>query len=364
MPIDEKQNRSYALFNSRKCVKLVYIRPFILKIHQTEENTMKLTQLYAGVALALGLAVAGSAVAQPTTQETTQNTQAQDNRLVLLGTQGGPRVGVKRANPANLIVINGKKFVVDAGYGVSMQMVKAGYRLQDLDYIFITHMHSDHTLEYGNLFYNAWVTGGLKKPVQVYGPTGMKNMTEAFFKTNEIDITTRMADEGRADPRKLIQVHEIQKLNPVFNQDGVKVSAIKSIHPPFDETYSFKFEFNGKTVVFSGDTAYNKDMVAFAKGADYLVHEVQYEDGIRRLAKKLAGDSQSAEQQYQHFKGSHTNTEELGRLAQAAGVKNLVLTHYVPGDDPLITDAMWEEGVKQFYQGNVVVGKDLTSIDL
>ena len=91
---------------------------------------------------------------------------------------------------------------------------------------------------------------------------------------------------------------------------------------------------------------------------------MQYEDGIRRLAKKLAGDKQSAEQQYQHFKGSHTNTEELGRLAQAAGVKNLVLTHYVPGDDPLITDAMSEEGVKQFYQGNVVVGKDLTSIDL
>ena len=111
-----------------------------------EEKTLKLKQLYTGGALALGLAVAGSAWAQTSTAAATHGVQAQDNRLVLLGTQGGPRVGVKRANPANLIVINGKKFVVDAGYGVSMQMVKAGYRLQDLDYIFITHMHSDHTL--------------------------------------------------------------------------------------------------------------------------------------------------------------------------------------------------------------------------
>ena len=331
---------------------------------------MKLKTVSISMTLVLGLALASAAEAESMNTLSTQgnqagqNLQAQDNRLVLLGTQGGPRVGVKRANPANLLVINGKKFVVDAGYGVSVQMVKAGYRLQDLDYVFITHMHSDHTLEYGNLFYNAWVTGGLKKPVQVYGPTGMKNMTEAYFKSNEIDINTRMADEDRADPRKLITVHEIQQLNPVFKQDGIKVTAIKSIHPPFDETYSFKFEFNGKTVVFSGDSAYNAEMVKFAKGADYLVHEVQYEDGIRLLAKKLAGDSQSAEQQYQHFKGSHTNTDELGRLAQAAGVKNLVLTHYVPGDDPLITDKMWEEGVKQFYTGNVVVGKDLTSIDL
>ena len=324
---------------------------------------MKFTQLSTLMAISAGLLLASPVFADSRPQTNT-SAQAQDNRLVLLGTQGGPRVGVKRMNPSNLLVINGKKFVVDAGYGVSLQMVKAGYRLQDLDYIFITHMHSDHTLEYGNLFYNAWVTGGLKKPVQVYGPRGMQNMTDAFFKANEIDIRTRMADEDRADPSKLVQVHEISQLQPVFQQDGIKVSAIKSIHPPFDETYSFKFEFNGKTVVFSGDTAYNQDMVAFAKGADYLVHEVQYEDGIRRLAQKLAGDSQSAEQQYQHFKGSHTNTEELGRLAQAAGVKNLVLTHYVPGDDALISDKMWEDGVKQHYKGNVVVGKDLTSIDL
>lgn len=289
------------------------------------------------------------------------------NRLVLLGTKGGPRVGgtgsnlgnLSRMNPANLLVIGGVPYVIDCGYGVSMQLVKAGIPLPQLRYVFITHHHSDHQLEYGNLLYAAWASG-LNHPVDTYGPPGLEKMTRDFLAMNAIDIATRIEDEGKPDLRRLIQAHDIRNLDRVFGNGQVKVSAMRSLHPPFHDSYGLKFEFDGKTVVFSGDTAYNPKLAEFAKGADYLVHEVQYGPGVEALAKRLP----NAKRALEHFLASHTMTEDVGRIAAAAGVKNLVLSHFVPGDDPSITDEMWAEGVRKHYKGNILVGHDLMSIEL
>lgn len=289
------------------------------------------------------------------------------NRLVLLGTKGGPRVGgtgsnlanLSRMNPANLLMIGGVPYVIDCGYGVSMQLVKAGVPLPQVRYVFITHHHSDHELEYGNLLYAAWASG-LNHPVDTYGPPGLEKMTRDFLALNRIDIETRIKDEGKPDLRRLIQAHDIRNLDRVFSNDQVKVSAMRSLHPPFHDSYGFKFEFDGKTVVFSGDTAYNPKLAEFAKGADYLVHEVQYGPGVEALAKRVP----NAKRALEHFLASHTMTEDVGRIAAAAGVKNLVLSHFVPGDDPSITDEMWAEGVRKHYKGNILVGHDLMSIAL
>ena len=119
--------------------------------------------------------------------------QAQEkkrSRLVLLGTKGGPRVGAAgRSNPANLLVIDGVPYVIDCGYGVSRQLVRAGVPLNTLRYIFITHNHSDHVLEYGPLLYNGWATG-LKQQVDVYGPPPLVQPTEAFMQSMRFDIDT------------------------------------------------------------------------------------------------------------------------------------------------------------------------------
>jgi ribonuclease BN (tRNA processing enzyme) len=286
---------------------------------------------------------------------------------VLLGTKGGPRVGgtgknlanLSRMNPSSLLVIGGVPYVIDCGYGVSMQLVKAGVPLQSLRHVFITHHHSDHEIEYGNLIYNAWATG-LNNAVAAYGPPGLEKMTRDFLALNQIDIETRIKDEGKPDLRKLIQAHDIQDLDHVFSNDQVRVSAIRALHPPLENSYGFKFEFRGKTVVFSGDTTYNPELAKFAKGADYLVHEVLYLPGVDAMAKRVPNAATLRE----HLLASHTTTEGAGRIAAEAGVKNLVLTHFVPGDDPSITDAMWAEGVRKHYTGNIVVGRDLLSIDL
>ena len=122
--------------------------------------------------LAAGALAAGSAPAGTLAQ------RAGRTRLVLLGTKGGPRVGGERANPANLLQVDGVPYVVDCGYGVARQLVQAGVPLTSLRHIFITHHHSDHNLDYGNLVYNAWASG-LASRVEAFGPRGLEEMTRA-----------------------------------------------------------------------------------------------------------------------------------------------------------------------------------------
>jgi ribonuclease BN (tRNA processing enzyme) len=133
-----------------------------------------------------------------------------------------------------------------------------------------------------------------------------------------------------------------------------------ALHPPFQDAYGFKFEFSGRTVVFSGDTAYNPKLADFAHGADYLVHEAMYQPAVKALLSRVP----NADRLMQHLLAAHTVTEDVGRIAAAAQVKNLVLSHLVPGDDTSITDEMWAAGARQYYHGNVIVAKDLMSIDL
>src|ERR1044072_902467 len=129
--------------------------------------------------------------------------QKKPTRVILLGTKGGPRVGeIGRSNPSTLLLINGVPYVVDCGYGASKQLLNAGIALNQIRYVFITHHHSDHNLELGPLFYNAWITG-LPVTVDAYGPPGLTNMIRDFFNYQKFDIDTRIQEEGRTDPGTL-----------------------------------------------------------------------------------------------------------------------------------------------------------------
>lgn len=279
-------------------------------------------------------------------------------RIILLGTKGGPRVGESgRSSPSTLILINDIPYVVDCGYGVSRQSLAAGILLNRLRYIFITHHHSDHNIEYGALFYNAWITG-LPVHVDAYGPTGLRKMTQDFFNYLKFDIETRMVDEGRPDPRKLIFAHDFNKPGVVMQNEDVKVTTCLVSHPPIKQSYAYRFDAKDRSVVISGDTAYLPELAEFAKGADVLVHEVMYLPGIEALLKRLP----NAKRLREHLMAAHTLPEDVGRIAERAGVKTLVLTHFVPGDDPSITDEQWAEGVRKYFKGRIIVGKDLMEI--
>jgi ribonuclease BN (tRNA processing enzyme) len=284
--------------------------------------------------------------------------QNKPTRIVLLGTKGGPRVGeAGRSNPATLLVINDVPYLIDCGYGVTKQLISAGIALDRLRYIFITHHHSDHNLEFGPLIYNTWITG-LPAQIDAYGPPGLTKMARQFFDYQKFDIDVRIVDEGRTDPRKLLTTHEISEPGVVLTNTHVKVSMCVVRHPPIKDAYAYRFDAKDRSVVISGDTAYAPELAEFAKGADVLVHEVMYLPGIEALLKRLP----NAKRLREHLMAAHTLPEDVGKIAAQAGVKTLVLTHFVPGDDASITDEQWSADIRKHFKGQIVVGRDLLEI--
>jgi ribonuclease BN (tRNA processing enzyme) len=301
----------------------------------------------------------GSAAALSAPSALAQAPAKPRSRIVFLGTKGGPRVGIGASNPANLVVVNDTPFVIDCGMGVSRQLVNAGVPIQSVKHIFISHHHSDHNLEYGNLFYNAWAAG-LSTPIHSFGPKGIEQMTKTYWELNKFDVETRIEDEGRPDPRPLLIAKDILDDGVVLQTADVKVTAFRTPHPPIVDSFAYKFETPDGTVVFSSDTAYNPKLAEFARGADVLVHECLYVPAVDRLVLKTRNGATLKK----HLMESHTTTEDVGRIAAAAGVKLLVLSHFVPGDDPEVTDENWIEGARKNFAGKIIVAKDLMQLAL
>jgi ribonuclease BN (tRNA processing enzyme) len=279
-------------------------------------------------------------------------------RIVFLGTKGGPRVGLGPSNPANLLMVNGTPFVVDCGMGVSHQLVAAGVPLESIKYIFISHHHSDHNLEYGNLAYNAWATG-LSTPIHSFGPKGLEAMTQTYWELNRFDIETRIEDEGRPDLRKLLIAKDITEDGVVLETADVKVTAFRTPHPPITDNFAYKFETPDGVIVFSSDTNYNPKLAEFAKGADVLVHEALYVPWVDKLVTRVKNGATLKK----HLLESHTAAEDVGRIADAANVKLLVMSHLVPGDLD-VTDEQWLTEAKKTFKGRIMVARDLIELKL
>jgi ribonuclease BN (tRNA processing enzyme) len=155
-----------------------------------------------------------------------------------------------------------------------------------------------------------------------------------------------------------VVVHEIKQAGSVVENDEVKVTAVRVKHPPIEQSYAYRFDAKDRSIVISGDTAYDPTLATFARGADVLVHEVMHPEHLEAILKRVPNATKLRE----HLIASHTNPEDVGKIASAAAVKTLVLNHFVPGDDPSMTDATWSEGVKKHFSGRIVVGKDLLEI--
>jgi ribonuclease BN (tRNA processing enzyme) len=306
---------------------------------------------------AIGLSGLFSKKVLAQTKDVATSLSKSGTRLVLLGTGGGPRPNKMRAQSSWVVLVNDIPYVVDCGEGVSRQLAFANVPLRNLRYIFITHHHSDHNLDYGNLIYNAWVSG-FKGHIDTYGPPPLEKMTKLYFDMNAYDINIRIPDEGRPPLAPMIQVHEFSKDGVVMQNESVKVTAALVNHPPVEPSFAYRFDTPDRSIVFSGDTTPWDNLIKLAQGADVLVHEVIHKPSLAKLMARIP----NADRLVEHIVASHTTHTDVGKVAKAAGVKTLVLTHFVPSDDPSLTDEMWIEGAKIHFDGKIVVGKDLMEI--
>ena len=280
------------------------------------------------------------------------------DQLVLLGTGGGPTPKALRAAPSMALMIGGQLHIIDAGNGVARQAALAGLPLKNLAQVWITHLHNDHVADAFTLPWLAW-SGALTTPVTVHGPRGMKQMARDWLRFARVDIETRMADEGRPDLRKMISVAEVQP-GVQLEAGGLKVTAARVEHPPLVDSFAYRFDWAGKSVVWSGDTRPCQALIDLARGADFLVQEVMYLPAMERL---IASES-NAPTLRAHLLASHTLAEQAGEIAAAAGVKTLVLSHFVPGGDASVTDDMWQAAAAKAFPGKIIVGRDLLRLAL
>jgi ribonuclease BN (tRNA processing enzyme) len=287
-----------------------------------------------------------------------QSPQTSKTRLILLGTGGGPRPRTATMATAQVIVIRDRLYVVDCGDGVARQLVLAGLPLTALRHVFITHHHSDHNADYGNLLLLAWASG-LRERVDTWGPPPLERITQLFLEMSATDIETRVADEGRAPLAPLIHAHNLSAPGLVLQDEHVKVTSAVATHPMIKSAFAYRFDTDDRSIVISGDTAMSDALIALAKGADVLVHEVILLEAIDRLAARVP----TATTLKKHLLASHTTAEDCGRVAAAAGVKTLVLSHFVPPDDPLVPEPAWVEAARRHFSGRIIFGRDLLEIN-
>ena len=278
-------------------------------------------------------------------------------RVVILGTKGGPSLrNANRMPTSSLIEIGGKICVVDCGLGVTRSLAIAGVELTKIDFVFLTHLHSDHILELGPLLYTAWASG-MSQPVWLCGPSGTREYWDGFIQSMRFDIELRIGDEGRQDLRKLVNLVEYAEGEIPVN--GLDVVALRVPHPPVRECYALRFDREGWRVTFGADTAYFPPLAEFAANSDILIHEAMLEKGVDKLVKR----SRHASRLREHLIASHTEAKDVARIAKASASRHLVLNHLVPVDDPEIGESDWIDSISAIWDGRVTLGYDGLEIE-
>jgi ribonuclease BN (tRNA processing enzyme) len=259
---------------------------------------------------------------------------------------------------SHVMLSNGAAYVLDCGLSVTDQFARTGIPFPALRSIFITHHHADHNIEYGPLLVIGWING-MPLDVRAFGPPPLKQMTEDFMRAYKTTVDF-WAEDLKMKPLVTLDVKEVSAAGPVTQDDNVKVSAIVVEHPPVKPALGYRFDFKDRSIAFSGDTAPSEAVAKMAKGADVLVHEAMYVPAIETYIRgEIAkGRPIKFEDLMAHMKADHTPVEDVGRIAQEAGVKTLVLSHLIPAFDS-ITDDTWRAPAAKYFKGEIIVGKDL-----
>lgn len=276
--------------------------------------------------------------------------QKQITKLVLLGT-GTPITNAERSGPSLAIVVNNASYIVDCGPGVVRRAGAASEKeiealqTKNLKRLFITHLHSDHTIGYPDIIFSPAVLHR-KEALEVYGPIGLQNMTNHIMQAYQEDMNMRIHGLEKGEPEGYqVNVHEVDS-GIIYKDSNIIVTAFQVKHGTWKSALGYKFTTADKTIVVSGDCTYSEELIKQAENCDILVHEVYSEKG---LSTKTDDDKA-------YFPAFHTSTSQLATIANKAKPKLLVLTHQLPLGQPM--QNLIDE-ISVTYKGAIVNGKDL-----
>lgn len=304
------------------------------------------------------------------------------DELILLGTAGGPAPVAGRAGIASALRVNGRIYLVDCGRGTPTGFVNAGLDFAEVDAVFLTHLHADHTGDLPGLLVYGWGlrTGqsGPLPPIDIHGPgrpdtlpdsdgpfrrhglirpelpaPGTADLVHGIVDAFAYHFNIMPLDSDMPDPAALARGHDIGATDrpvTVFEDDHVCVTAVSVAHGHAHPSLAYKFRTPTGTIVFSGDTRPDDRLRQLAAGADILVHEVVNLDHLR--------GSGTPEPVLDRMGALHTDVHDVGRLAEEAGVGMLVLTHFIPADPTAVAPDRWRDAVSMHYSGNLLVGAD------
>lgn len=271
-------------------------------------------------------------------------------RIVLLGT-GTPNAEPDRSGTAIAIVVNDTPYLIDCGPGVVRRANAANrrgttaLRPANLRHLFITHLHTDHTLGYPDLIFTPW-TLERDVPLKVFGPAGTKRMTEHILAAYDEDIRMRIDGLEPANTEGYkVDVTEIEP-GVIFQDENVTVRAFLVKHGSWEAAYGFRFETPDRVIVVSGDTAPTPELIEAARGCDVLLHEVYSKAGFEKRTPVWK----------RYHRSFHTSTEELADIASQINPTLLILYHQLFWGS---SDADLLDEIRQTYKGRVVSGKDL-----
>jgi|MEHZ01.3.fsa_nt_MEHZ010992026.1_12 ribonuclease Z len=278
-----------------------------------------------------------------------------DFKVTLLGT-GDPIPRVDRFGPATLVEIGDQKLLFDVGRGASQRLIQLGISLSAIDAVFITHFHSDHVNGLSDLWMTGWIppwVGQRKKPFEVWGPVGTKNMLDHLELAFEANTNIRIPDELLSPEGIDTLAHEFDEDGVVFEKDGIVVTAFAVDHGELIKpTYGFRIDYDGRSVAISGDTRYDENLIEAAAGVDLIIHEVAL------VSDELLASSE----QIRRIVAHHTLPEEAGVVFDKIGPKLAVYTHLVMLSSPAIPEAPLASlltRTRSSYDGPLIIGEDL-----
>lgn len=294
--------------------------------------------------------------------------------LVLLGTRAGPGIDIAHGQTGSAVIVDGRPYLIDCGYGTLRQLVASNVGYLQLNTLFFTHLHDDHTGDLPALMSFQWTNGKTTK-TDAYGPYGTNRLVTACVAVIHDNVEIRTADEGRTtDVDAQFHGHDVTAGDTavqVFKDDRLTVTAIENTHYPArskahmpHRSIALRLDTKDRSIVFAGDTAYSANIAKLARGADVFVCEIADADVLAQMeerAKKAEADG-NANNIFRHVAETHSAPADVARMASEANVKMVVLNHQLSGPAAggiAYPVTAFIQGVRKGYSGEVVVGQDL-----